>query len=287
MPNLSKIMQKTNVKFTLLYFTYLTVICLGCKTGKQLPYFKDLSDSANLTRIATTAYVPLKLQADDEVQITISNSSPEASQFFNLASASPLTTVAGASLPSTAGAMASSSISPTSQNIMNLYRVSSVGTITLPVLKDINVSGLTTEELKFKIIELLQPYLKDPVVIVRLTNFKVTVIGEVGRPVVVPVNGQTINVLEAVGAAGDMTVFGIRKNVKVIRKLPDGTTEVAKLNFNEASVLQSPYFQLKQNDIVYISPNKNKSIAASQTGIWVSIVSAVVSITIIILTRTH
>ena len=120
---------------------------------------------------------------------------------------------------------------------------------------------------------------------VRLTNFKVTVIGEVGRPVVVPVNGQSINVLEAIGAAGDMTVFGTRKNVKVIRKLPSGVTEVAKLDFNKSTVLQSPYFQLKQNDVIYIQPNKNKGLAGSQTGIWVSVFSGIASITAIILSR--
>lgn len=270
----------------------VVTIALSCKTAKQLPYFKDLSDTASFTIIHTAQYVPLKLQPDDEVQITISNSSPEASQFFNMTSATPLTTVAGAGLPggnsgaaAATNSMGTNNISSTSQNIMNLYRVSSNGLITLPTLKDIKAGGLTTDELKAVILERLQPYLKDPVVIVRLTNFKVTVIGEVGRPVVVPVNGQTINVLEAIGAAGDMTAFGIRKNVRVIRKLPDGNTEVALLDFNKSQTLQSPFFQLKQNDVVYITPNKNKSISASQTGIWISIVSTIATLAAIFLTR--
>jgi polysaccharide biosynthesis/export protein len=284
------------IKILFLFFVSPLVFdCLmSCKISKQLPYFKDLPDTAAVTRIATTTYQPLKLQADDEVQITISNPSPEASQFFNMASASPLTTVAGASLPGGAtgttgsiGVMGTGNTSVTAQNVMNLYRVSSGGLITLPILKDIKAAGLTTDELKTEILNRLQPYLKDPVVMIRLTNFKVTVIGEVLRPVVVPVNGQTINVLEAIGAAGDMTVFGIRRNVKVIRRLPDGTTEVALLDFNKAKTLQSPYFQLKQNDIVYVQPHKNRSIAASQTGIWVSIFAAIASITAIILTRTN
>ena len=226
-----------------------------------------------VNKISTSAYQPLRLQANDELQITISSPSPEASHLFNLAS---VTT------PSTTGA---TSLSTSSQGLVNLYHVSFNGTITLPVLGDVQVAGLTTEEVKFAIMSKLKDYLKDAVVTVNLTNFKVTVIGEVNRPVVIPVNGQTINVLEAVGASGDMTVFGVRKNVKIIRKLPDGTTEVALLDFNKSDVMQSPYFQLRQNDIVYIQPNKNKGIQGTKSGIWIPIITTVISVAAIIITR--
>lgn len=255
---------------------YLAIILFvslyGCKTSKQLPYFKDLSDTTLVSKINTLPYEPLKLQINDEVQVTVSSSSPEASQFFNLIAVTP-----SASLEGTTNSQ--------SQGYINLYRVSGVGFITLPVLGDVIAAGLTTEELKLKIAEKLKDYLKDAVVTVRLTNFKVTVIGEVEKPVVIPVNGQTINVLEAIGAAGDMTVFGIRNNVRVIRKLPDGKTEVALLDFNKSNVFQSPYFQLKQNDIVYIQPNKSKGILGTRTNVWLPIVTGVVSIAAIIITR--
>src|SRR5450432_830117 len=207
-------------------FFFLTLLSglQSCKVGKQLPYFKDLSDSTAITVITSKVYLPLKLQTDDELQITISNSSPEASQYFNMTSPTPLTTVPGTTLPGNTGNAVggSNSVSATSQSALNIYRVSYSGYITLPILKEIKAAGLTTDELKTVILDLLQPYLKDPVVIIKLTNFKVTVIGEVGRPVVVPVNGQTI---------------------------------------------------------------KNKSIASSQTAIWISIISSIASITAIILTR--
>lgn len=260
--------------FILLMFT-------SCKTSRQLGYFKDLPDTASVNVIESSAYQPLRLQKDDEVQVIISSSVPEASQFYNMMTATPVSTVAAAGSLGGNG-QASSSVG---QSFANLYRVGTNDCITLPVLGDIKATGLTTDELKTAILEKLKLHLKDPTVMVRLTNFKVTVIGEVGRPVVVPVNGQSINVLEAVGAAGDMTVFGVRKNVKVIRRLPSGVTEVAKLDFNKSSVLQSPYFQLRQNDVVYIQPNKNKALAGSQTGIWVSVFSGIVSVTAIILSR--
>jgi polysaccharide biosynthesis/export protein len=246
----------------------------SCRSSRQLPYFKDLSDTARLSKIATQPYEPLRLQANDEIQVTISSASPEASRFFNLSATS---------IPVTASS--TSSLAAPSGGFMNLYHVSFGGSITIPVLGEIRVTGLTTEEVKMNIQEKLKDYLKDAVVTVTLTNFKVTVIGEVNRPVVVPVNGQTINVLEAVGASGDMTIFGIRKNVKVIRKLPDGTTEVAVLDFNKSNVMQSPYFQLKQNDVVYIQPNKSKGLQATRAGIWIPIVTTLISVAAIIITR--
>lgn len=265
-------MLKKNFLYTVIIFLAVAGLC-SCRTSKQLPYFKDLPDSAIVSKISTLPYEPLKLQTNDEVQLTISSTSPEASQFFNLVAATPSTSVDG------------TIVSSQSQGYIYNYRVSTNGFITLPVLGDISAAGLTTEELKSNISEKLKEYLKDAVVTARLTNFKVTVIGEVGRPVVIPVNGQTINVLEAVGAAGDMTVFGIRKNVKVIRKLPDGNTEVAVLNFNKANVVQSPYFQLKQNDIVYVQPNKSKGILGTRASVWVPIVTSIIYVAAIIISR--
>lgn len=259
-------------KFYLIFFSMLATF-YSCKTSRQLPYFKDLSGGAVVNKINTAPYAPLKLQTNDEVQITISSISPEASQFFNLMAVPPAPLVDG-TIPS-----------GQSQAFMNLYRVSDSGYVTLPFFGDIRAAGSTTEELKTIILKKLPEYLKYPVVTVRLTNFKVTVIGEVGRPIVIPVNGQTINVLEAVGAAGDLTVYGIRKNVKVIRKLPDGNTEVALLNFNKSNVLQSPWFQLRQNDIVYVQPNRSKGVLGTRTAIWAPIITSLVYIAALIVTR--
>lgn len=251
----------------------LSFSIFSCQTSKQLTYFQDLSDTATLQTIPTTKTPPLQLQADDQVQLSISSPSAEASSFFNLMSASPNASSIGAnsSLPS--------------QSFINIYLVSNEGKITLPVLGDINAAGLTLEELRLQVIVALKPYLTNPIVSTRLTNFKVTVIGEVNKPFTVPVNGEKINVLEAIGASGDMTVYGARGKVKVIRKLPDGNTEIARLDFNNSKTFQSPYFNLRQNDIVYVQPNKNKSFLANNTTFWASLVLSVASIVTIILTR--
>jgi polysaccharide export outer membrane protein len=254
-------------------FLLLLVGASSCTTSKQLSYFKDLPDRESVNKINTTNYEPLKLQTNDEVQVTVSSISPEASQFFNPVVVNPSPSVSGS---------AGNRQSPEN---LNLYRVSSNGFITFPVLGDIRAAGLTTDELKSSISEKLKDYLKNPIVTVRLANFKVTVIGEVGNPIVVPVNGQNINILEAIGAAGDMTVYGIRKNVKVIRKLPDGSTEVAILDFNKSSVLKSPWFKLRQNDIVYVQPNKSKGVLGTRASIWVPVVSSLITFAAIIISR--
>lgn len=251
----------------------LLLFLTSCQTSKQLAYFKDLTDTAEVQTVNQHPYESLRLQGDDQVQVTISSTSPEASQYFNLMSAVPTSSIAGPT------------ISQPSQNFLNIYTVSPKGFITLPVLGDIYVMGLTTEELKKTLGQKLLPYLKDAVVSVRLTNFKVTVIGEVSRPVIVPVAGERINVLEAIGAAGDMTLFGQRYNVKVVRKNSDGNLDVAHLNFNSSKALQSPYFQLKQNDVVYVEPSKKKGLMAENLNIWIPVITSTISLIIIAISR--
>lgn len=254
-----------------LFLSPVVFFILSCQTSKQLTYFKDISDTATLQKVASIKAPPLQLQSDDQVQISISSPSAEASSFFNLMAASP--------------SISAGTSSTLSQNFINLYTVSNEGYIILPVLGDILAAGLTLEELRQRIVTLLKPYLTNPIVSTRLTNFKVTVLGEVSKPYTVPVNGEKINVLEAIGASGDMTVFGSRQKVRVIRKLADGNTEIAKLDFNSSKVFQSPYFNLRQNDVVYIQPNKNKSFLANNTTFWASVVLSVASIIAIVITR--
>ncbi len=229
---------------------------MSCVNSKQLSYFQDLSDTSRKYAVDLAPYEPLRLQPDDQVQINISSISPEASQYFNVLQASP-----------------SSGIG-TGQFIQNVYSLNQQGNISLPILGEINANGLTTEQLRQKIKELLKDYLKDAVVSVKLVNFRVTVIGDVVGPKVVPVQGERINVIEALGAAGDMTVFAKRYNVKVVRQNA-GQLEVAHLNFNHSRAIQSPYFQLRQNDVVYVEPNKSKGLMSES---WITLIPLVTSV---------
>jgi polysaccharide export outer membrane protein len=246
--------------------THLSLLFLfaSCYNSKQLGYFQDLADTTRVQGVQMSPYEPLRLQPDDQVQINISSISPEASQFFNLL------------LPTSTTGVGSTG----NQAFQNIYLIDQQGLISMPVLGDIKAAGLTTEELRLKIKGMLKDYLKDPVVTVRFSNFRVTVIGDVGHPTVVPVQGERINVLEALGAAGDMTVYGKRYNVKIVRKIGD-KLDVAHLNLNNSKVIESPYFQLKQNDVVYVEPNKSKGIISESWAVITPIITSVLTLIVI------
>lgn len=233
----------------------------SCGSNKKLSYFQDLTDTGRSEYVKVYPYTPLKLQVDDQLQISITSTSPEAAQFFNIVP------VAGGSV---------NSATPLS------YVVANNGNITLPVIGDIHVVGATSEEVRAIVQRLLVPYLKDAVVTVRLINFKVTVIGEIGHAVSLPVSGEHVNALEAIGAAGDMTTYGQRYNVTVIRKINDSLTSVGHLNFTTSNVFKSPYFQLHQNDVVYVEPNKLKGFLSGNTAILLPIITSVISLIIVL-----
>ncbi len=233
----------------------------SCTNGKQMAYFQDLGDTTKMHTVNTYPYEPVKLQPNDQVQIIISSASPEATQFFNLMTSVKVSGVEGISSQS---------------SFQNVYPVDMNGFITMPVLGDLNAVGLTTEELKNKLMGLLKDYLKEPIVSVRLMNFKVTIIGEVTRPQVIPVDGEKINVLQALGLAGDMSIYGNRVNVKVMRNIND-SMQVGFLNFNTSKSFQSPFFQLRQNDVVYVEPYKTKSLRSESFSFWVPIILSVVT----------
>ena len=129
----------------------------------------------------------------------------------------------------------------------------------------------------------------DTIVTVRMVNYKISVIGEVGRPGTFTISNEKVNILEALAMAGDMTIYGIRDNVKLIREDNNGKREIITLNLNDQDILQSPYYYLQQNDILYVTPNKTKaktSNISTSTTIWFSVVGSLVSLTSLIIAIT-
>jgi polysaccharide export outer membrane protein len=150
------------------------------------------------------------------------------------------------------------------------------------MLGRVKAAGLTKKELKDKITDLLitNKYLMQPVVSVRYLNFKVTVLGEVARPMVINVPDEKINIMEALGFAGDMTVYAKRDNVVLIRE--EGGKRITKrLNLNSDEILKSPYYYLKTNDIVYVEPNKAKVNANGNAKTWLPAILSALSLTVV------
>ncbi|MFT3947232.1 MAG: polysaccharide biosynthesis/export family protein [Agriterribacter sp.] len=238
----------------------------SCRVGKQLAYFQDLNENtAKVQQVRVAAENPLRLQSDDQVQIVISSVSPEAAQLFNM--------------------MGSAIVSGTSSQMMqSIYTVSPSGNVTIPGIGDVHIAGLTTDQAKAVVREAVAPYLKDVVVSATLVNFRVTIMGEVMRPSTLQVAGEKINVLEALGMAGDLTVFAKRNNIKVIRKAGD-KVEVAHLDLNNSEVMRSPYYNLRQNDVVYVEPIKRKGLQTEGLNVIIPIVTSFISLGIVALTR--
>lgn len=250
----------------LLFYFFLTVIITSCANTKKVAYFNDVKDS---TLIASKGGLEPVIQKKDILSISVSSLSMEATVIFNTPNIPVTPSTASASTPQTAG-----------------YLVSQDGNIKFPMLGDIHAAGLTQKELENNITKLLidKKLLFDPIVTARFLNFRVTVLGEVNRPGVVIVPSEQISILEAIGQAGDLTIYGLRDNVILIRQ--EGPDKLVKrLNLNSSSILQSPYFFLKSNDVIYVEPGKAKVASTDRTTQLLPIIFSGISLAVIILTN--
>jgi polysaccharide export outer membrane protein len=184
------------------------------------------------------------IQKNDILAITVSSLNPEATAIFNAPNA-----------PAGGPGAAAEATG---------YLVNSEGNIQFPIIGNIKAEGLTKSQLKDNITRTLvsKQLLVDPIVTVRFVNFRVTVLGEVNRPTVVTVPNEKISLLEALGLAGDLTIYGKRQNIMIIREEKDQKI-VKRVNLNSSEIFTSPYYYLQSNDIVYVEPNKAKIASVS------------------------
>ena len=237
---------KLSGAFALIFFFFFFS---ACQSYKKVPYLQD----AEILKQANTQVAPVqdaRLIPGDEVSILVSTSDPVVSQPFNAQGST--------------------------------FLLDDQGNINYPVLGKLPLNGLTSREAENLITERLKSYVKErPTVVVRMSGFKVSVLGEVASPGVYPVVNEQINVLEALAMAGDLAIYGVRDNVKLIREDRNGHKQFVTLNLNDADLLLSPYYQLQQNDILYVTPNKVKAQSAdigTSTTMWISGFSILISI---------
>ncbi|WP_025003295.1 polysaccharide biosynthesis/export family protein [Prevotella dentasini] len=238
----------------------------GCGSSKQVAYLQNI-DSISLA--ASRGLYDARIMPKDELTITVQTTDPNAAAPFNLVVRNQL----GASRQISTGG-----------GSLQGFLVDNEGYINFPVVGKVHVVGLTKTECEDLIKSKIQPYLartENPVVSVRMSSYHVTVTGEVGSPKVIPVSTEKISILEALTQAGDLTIYGKRDNVMLIREDARGEKHATRLNLNDANLINSPYYYLQQNDIIYVEPNavkaKNSGIGSSTT-IWFSFVGIVTSI---------
>lgn len=252
------------------YFLLMLITFSSC-SQRNLAYFSDLQEQSIYSEQVSNKTEPI-IQPDDLLSITVTSLNPEANSLFNRGV-----------LP--AGTVTNFSTDNRATNIQTEgYLVDDEGYIDFPVLGKVKLGGLTKKEAKGCLVTQLQEYLKDPIVHLRYLNYRITVIGEVNRPSTFTIPSEKINILAALGMAGDMTAYGRRENVLVIRE-EGGVRKMTRLNLNSSEVLNSPYFFLQQNDVVYVEPDKARAVQASTNVRTITILSSLTSLAIIIVTR--
>ena len=257
-------MKRTGRKNILLLMLMSLLTMASCTSYKKVPYIQN---SRELEAAAGIGVHEARIMPQDMLNITIVNpQNPEVSMSYNLLV--PSEGVRNNVL--------------TSQPALQNYVVSNDGTVCVPTLGTVEVAGKTLAEAEKHIYELVKGnFSAAPSVTVRFADFKISVLGEVTSPGTYSIKNGKVNVFEALALARDLTIWGMRDNVKIIREDKDGKRNVYEVNLNDVNILTSPYYYLQQNDVVYVTPNQSKaknSDVGSSTSLWFSATSILVSL---------
>ena len=245
----------------LLLFLFL-LTTLSCTSTKSLVYFNNIKAGENYKEPIAQVAEP-QIQPDDLLAISVSSLNPESNILFNNGT---LTTTGSAT-----------QVAAPVRSATDGYLVDKSGNINFPVLGPIELSGLTKVEATNKLTKAVKDYVKNPIINIRFLNFRITVLGEVNRPASFTVPTERVNVLEALGLAGDMTPYGKRNNVLVIRE-KDGVRNTIRLDLNDTNAFNSPAFYLQQNDVVYVEPTKAREVQASSRSFYLPIALTALSV---------
>jgi len=248
----------------------VTVLFASCGSKEDVVYFNGISGADN--SIGLDSYSPI-YHIDDELIIVINALDAEAARPFN----------------QTAVSYSTERQDAYGRERLQSYLIDSNGNVKLPVLGDVKLAGLNREQATNILQEKLKDYIKDPIVNIRTVNYKITVLGEVNRPGTYTATNERITLIEALGMAGDLTIYGERENVLVIQDY-DGKKTYTRVNLKSQDLFNSPVYYLSQNDVVYVEPNKTRAkgsgIGAS-TGVIISSIGLLISVATLIVTITN
>lgn len=243
---LKELKYPSNMKrlFTSLFYSCLVVFCLSSCGSVKYPEMLMFEQVQNELAVLDSLPV-LVIQSDDILSIKVSSSKPEDVAAFQLERESQNTGGTGAN----------------ALGVLDGYRVNEDGKIYLPFVGEITAAGKTVSELRKELVASLQEgFIKDASVQVRFLNFRVTILGEVNLPSAYTIPNERLTVLEAIGMAGDFTPYAKRNSILIIRERNE-VREFVRINAQDKSLFQSPYFYLQPNDLVYVSPLKAKQYA--------------------------
>lgn len=264
---------------TLSKMRYLKLMALGvmlllgaCNAQRNVLYLQDVESGTEVT--LPENYI-IRLKPLDQVTVVVNSRNPELAKPFN--SSSSFNALTGTNITGSA-----------SENSLQVLTIDERGYITMPILGDIACAGMTRQELATEIERRIIEggYLADPQVNVRFAELTISILGEVNKPGRYDIKKDQLTILEALALAGDLTIYGNRSDVAVIRE-KDGKSIVTKLDLRSSDVFSSPCYYLEQNDVVIVSPNKYKAATAEinqNRSFWISLASTTISLATLILT---
>ena len=252
----------------------IVFLLFSCKPRTELVYYQNIDALAAAEKANT---YEIKIQPDDLLMIVVSAEDPESALPFNL------TTI---SVPSAMNVNNGSVITARGQESMQSYLVDAKGFIDFPVLGRLKVGGLSRTELMQMMEGKISKYIKNPIINIRLMNFKVSVQGEVTLPGTYPIHSDRVTLIEALSMAKDLTIYGKRDNILIIREV-NGVKSYNRVDITKADFINSPFYYLAQNDVVYVEPNKtriNGAAVGANTGVIISVTSLLITVITLIVT---
>lgn len=248
---------------------FFALLLFSCASRKDSVYYQNIDTMAAQEKLNS---YEIKIQPDDLLMIIVSADDPETAIPFNLSTIS---------VPSAINVNASRG-----QETMQSYLVDANGTIDFPVLGKLKVAGLSRTELMQLLDGKIAKYIKNPIINIRLMNFKVSVQGEVTNPGTYPVSSDRVTLIEALSMANDLTIYGKRDNILIIREV-NGVKSYNRVDITQADFIHSPFYYLAQNDVAYVEPNKTKingAAVGANTGVIISVTSLAITLITLIIT---
>ncbi len=260
---------KPRMNFKNLTILFVVLALTSCKSKLNVTYFQDLENITSGQIASNNANYEAKIVPDDQLVIQVSGMDPAAVAMFNLPAVSFQKT---------------GETNVASTPVLQTYLVNSQGDIEFPVLGKIHVEGMTRTQLSDYLKEKISAYAKNPLVNVKINNFKISVLGEVNSPGTKYISNERITILDAIGMSGDLGLYANRDNILVIRD-NNGQKEFNRVDITSSDIMNSPYYYLQQNDVIYVEPNKAKQKNSRLSGkdqYNISIISTIVSVTSVI-----
>jgi polysaccharide export outer membrane protein len=252
------------------FFILILFFCCSCSSYKNIPYFQDLKKDSSLTEKINN-FSPLTIQPGDLLGIHVSSLNPEADAVINY----NLQRQTGNNI---------ADIRTANENAVIGYLVDQDGNITVPMIGIVKVASLTTSQITADLSTRLSKYLTNPNVNVRIQNFKISVLGDVSKPGTYDVFNERLTITEALALAGDLNITGIRNNILLVREI-NGSREYFTVNLTSKEIFNSPYYYLRNNDVIYVQPNRDKVAANDSAYQKASLALAALSILALLLTR--